>query len=136
MLTTTAGWMGEVEVVEVEFDAQAVSYEALLEHAIAGDCAIRVFTRSGEQQDLAWEFIGSRALRSDAPIRVVEDQKYYLGRTPMKYLPMTETQATRINANVKDAQRWLSPRQLRQLQDLKRNPQQRPVLIDVPLGSR
>ena len=136
MLTTTAGWMGEVEVVEVEFDPLAVSYEALLERAIAGDCAINIFTRSDEHQVLAAQSIGERAIRSEDAIRVVEDQKYYLGRTPLKYLPMTETQATRINANVKDAQRWLSPRQVRQLQDIKRNPRSRPVLIDVPLAPR
>ena len=128
--------MGEVEVVEVEFDPLAVSYETLLERAIAGDCAINIFTRSDAHQALAKQAVGERAIRSEDTIRVVEDQKYYLGRTPLKYLPMTETQATRINANVKDAERWLSPRQVRQLQDLKRNPGQRPVLIDVPLVPR
>lgn len=128
--------MGKVEVVEVEFDPLAVSYETLLERAIAGDCAINIFTRTAAHQTLAEQAVGERAIRNDDAIRVVEDQKYYLGRTPLKYLPMTETQATRINANVKDAERWLSPRQVRQLQDIKRNPGQRPVLIDVPLAPR
>ena len=133
MLATTAGWVGEVEVVEVEFDPRAVSYEMLLAHAIDRDCAVRVFTRSDEHQALASAAVAERAVRTEDPIRVVEDQKYYLSRTPLRYVPMTATQATRINADVKDAERWLSPRQwaLRNAANLDRRG--RPVLIDVPL---
>ena len=135
MLSTTAGWIGEVEVVEVVFDPRTVAYETLLAHAIDNECAIRVFTRSDNHYEIAMQEIGERAVRSDQPIRIVEDQQYYLGRTELRYVPMTRTQATRVNADVSDAERWLSPRQLELLRDAKRNPDpNRPVVMGLPLA--
>lgn len=135
VVATTAGWIGEVEVVEVEFDPRAVAYETLLAHAMDNECAIRVFARDDHHFELALQGVGDRAVRSDEPIRVVEDQKYYLGRSELRYVPMTATQATRINADVGDAERWLSPRQIELLRDAKRNPDpNRPVVMGLPIA--
>ena len=134
VLSTTAGWIGEVEVAEVEFDPRTVAFESLLEHAIARDCAIRVFARDDHHFELALQEVGDRAVRTDEPIRIVEDQQYYLGRTELRYVPMTRAQAARVNADVRDAERWLSPRQIALLRDAKRNPDpNRPVVMGLPV---
>ena len=49
------------------------------------------------------------------------DQKYYLRQTPLIHLPLTEYQATKINAALKNKQpyeSWLSGRQLGLLNDI------------------
>ncbi len=77
MISTRSGWIGGEEVVEVGFDPQVIPFDALCEFAERRDCA-RAF---------------------DAAIRP-EDPKYYLSRTPLRFLPMTELQAMRINARI------------------------------------
>jgi len=113
VLSTTAGWIGKVEVVEIEFDPRRTTYADLLAHAVDRDCALRVFPRTDAQLELARAKVGDAAERSDARIRLVEDQKYYLGRTALRYVPMTRVQAMRINADVQKAADYLSPRQQR-----------------------
>jgi hypothetical protein len=113
VLSTTAGWIGKVEVVEVEFDPRRVAYADLLAHAVDRDCALRVFPRSDAQLELARAKVGDAAERTDAKLRLVEDQKYYLGRTALRFVPMTRVQATRISADLENAANYLSPRQQR-----------------------
>lgn len=113
VLSTTAGWIGKVEVVEVTYDPRRVSYADLLAHAVDRDCALRVFPRSDDQLELARAKVGDAAEFNQAAVRRVEDQKYYLAQTALRYVPMTQTQATRINADLDNAADYLSPRQRR-----------------------
>lgn len=102
------------EVVEVSFDPERISFEELLRHAEDNECASKVIARTDEQLDLAVSVVGERASRSDEPIAVDKDVKYYLSKSPLAALPMTELQAARVNASLKagDWKQWLSPRQL------------------------
>ena len=112
---TRPGFLLGREVVEVDFDPKRVSYAELLEVAIRRDCATIVATRTDQQQELAAAQVGKRAIRSDAPIRPDHEPKFYLQRTPLDGVPMTELQKMRVNATLKGNWRqWLSPRQLEQ----------------------
>lgn len=122
VVSTHPGWIGRVEVVEIEYDPTVVSYARLLAHAQKRDCAIKVFTRTDAQQKAAAAVIGERAVRSDQRLRGVKDNKYYASRSALKYLPMTRAQAARVNAKVGDARKWLSPRQLELLARMEKKP--------------
>jgi len=113
VLSTSAGWVGEVEVVEVEFDPARLSYAQLLKEAVQRECALRAFPRDDTQLAIARASVGDAAERSDAEIRRVSDQKYYLAQTPLRFVPMTRVQATRINADIDHAADYLSARQRR-----------------------
>ena len=101
-------------MVEVDFDSRVVSFEALLDHARDRECAGRVFTRTDRHQAVAERAIGDAAVRSDEPIRLDDEPKYYLLQSAYADLPVTELQRARVNASLDgDWRRWLSPRQLK-----------------------
>lgn len=113
VITTTAGWIGSVEVVEVEFDPNRTTYADLLAHAVNRKCALRVFPRNTAQLRIARAKVGQAAERSDARTQRASDQKYYLAQSALRFVPMTRVQATRINADMQHAADYLSPRQRR-----------------------
>ena len=94
---TGSGWLDGGEVVEVKFDPEVVSYEELLGEAQRRDCANVVFPRSDAQEAVAMALAGERATRSEEPVRLDDDTKYYLQQTSLRYLPMTSLQAARAN---------------------------------------
>lgn len=121
VIQTRPGFVGGMEVVELEFDPRVLSYGKLVATAGALDCATRVFARSEAQVAEARKFADSRTLpaqaivRSDEELRVDRHVKYYLSRTPLRFVPMTETQAARVNAALArraDPASLLSPRQV------------------------
>ncbi|MCZ6816368.1 MAG: VPGUxxT family thioredoxin-like (seleno)protein, type 2 [Planctomycetota bacterium] len=115
---TLPGFLDKMEVVEVEFDPRVVDYRTLVRRARSVQCASRVFTRSDDQQKTAAEMVGRLAVRSDDAIRPDKEPKYYLSKSPMRFVPMTGLQACRVNAAVGakgDARSFLSPRQVQLL---------------------
>ncbi|MEM8884964.1 MAG: thioredoxin family (seleno)protein, partial [Planctomycetota bacterium] len=83
---------------------------------------------------IAKGIVGERARRSDKSVRGVKDNKYQLSRTHYRYVPLTPIQATRINANVRDGARWLSPRQKAYLDLVRADPKAGwPDLLGVEL---
>jgi len=121
---TRPGVLDGDEVVEVRFDPEVISYRSLLDRAASHECANRVFTRSDAQQAIASKKLGKRAVRSDEPIRPDKQPKYHLSGTPLRFVPMTELQATRINARIGhgDFEEILSPSQLDLLRRIRANP--------------
>lgn len=116
VVSTRAVSKGGQEAVEVVFDDQALPYGALLEHAASAQCATTVFARDENQLAAARKQVGARAVRDDRPAHDAssDDQKYYLNHSPLRFVPLTPMQATRVNAALHehgDALRWLSPRQ-------------------------
>lgn len=124
VLRTLPGFVGKREVVEVEFDPSIVDYAALVEKARGAKCASRVFTRSDRQQKVARKLVGDEAERTDEATRPDKQPKYYLSRTPMRFVPMTPMQACRVNSAIgagKDAKPLLSPRQAALFETVKVN---------------
>jgi hypothetical protein len=114
VIETRPGMLDGGEVVEVSFDPKRLSFEELLTHAEENNCASKVITRTDGQLEIARAKIGARASRSDETIDVDQNVKYYLSKSALSVLPMTELQAARVNATLEPGtwRRWLSPRQL------------------------
>jgi len=110
VVKTRQGWIGGREVVEVWYDPAVLHYAELLAHADENECARWVWTRSDAQQRVAVARVGSRAERLSGPIRLDAQQKYYLLKSPLAKLPLSEAQACRVNAALRgNWQRYLSP---------------------------
>ena len=123
-MATRPGWLEKLEVVEVHFDPIAVSYESLVKQASEAKCALRVFTRDDAQQEAASAIVKDRAVRSDGEVRT-DDDKFYLSRTPLKHVPMTPMQASRLNARVgehEDPTPLLAPVQRTLLEKIRAQP--------------
>ena len=140
VIETRSGFLDGGEIVEVTFDPRRLTFSELLQHASDNECDSKVFTRTGKQQAVATKAIGQRSIRSDKPIRVDKDPKYYLGKTALAFLPMTELQANRVNATINggDWSQWLSPRQIKQVATIEKRLQktklpQPPVAIGVDI---
>lgn len=119
---TRAGWADGMEIVQVDFDPGVIAFEELLGTATGLQCASAVFAHS-EQQLAAAEAAGVavRLIDRAAGQRDAEppDQRYYLRNSQARLLPLTETQAVRINGLLGtggDFRALLSPHQLEQLQ--------------------
>jgi hypothetical protein len=102
VLSTRAAWLGEHEVVEVRFHPIVLSFEALLAAAIERSCDQRVFATSDAQLVTARAKVGERALRFDPTAQKLRDVEsterlYYLGRSPLCYVPLTPKQARQVN---------------------------------------
>ncbi len=95
VVATRTGFLDGEESVELSFDPRVISYPELVKRAAALKCA---------------------TVRSDETARAARrsDQEFYLGRSTLRFLPLTPLQATRVNASLGsgvDPARWLSPRQ-------------------------
>lgn len=116
VVSTRAAWVGEREVVELEFRPSVLSFAALLDAAIERSCDQRVFATTDAQLDVARERVGGRAERLEGAPRAAKasDQLYYLGRSHLRFVPLTPAQARQVNAALgamADPRPFLSPRQ-------------------------
>jgi hypothetical protein len=121
VLSTRAGWRDNLEVVQLTYVPEFVDYESLVTAAQSFNCASQVFAHTDDQLNIANKLVGNRAVKASSPYRDAKpsDQKYYLAQSIYRHLPLTEIQATKINALVKQnktADSLLSPRQLALLQ--------------------
>ncbi len=124
-ITTKPGFVDGVEVVHVQYDPKVIKYEKLLSSARSMKCASRVFTHNKKQQSIASRVVGSDAVPLNSTIRPDKTPKYFLANSPYKHLPMTETQAARVNSALgdkSDPNRFLSPRQVSLFGVIKNNP--------------
>ena len=118
-MKTRQGWVDKNEVVEVWYDPKVLAYEELLAFADDNECARQVWTRTAAQLAVATKRLGERARSLQAAVRLDPEQKYYLLQTPLKALPMSEAQASRVNASLKgDWKQYLSPLQRQQAEKL------------------
>jgi hypothetical protein len=116
VLATRIGMLNGAEVVEVEFDPTVIDYRQLLDKAVSLECAHRVFTRTDRQQEIARQAVGDKVVRTDNAIDANTQQQYHLSLQPAyHYLPLTQLQATQVNAVLaegKSPDRFLSPGQI------------------------
>jgi len=103
VLQTRAGFQQGHEVVQVTYDPGQLSEKALDRVAQSGSCSTVV----------------GGSFRDD------REPKYYLTHSEYRFIPMSELQASRVNSLLgsgKDPREWLSPQQLRWLQDIQAHP--------------
>ncbi|MGI9014346.1 MAG: VPGUxxT family thioredoxin-like (seleno)protein, type 2 [Phycisphaerales bacterium] len=118
VLATRAAWQDGLEVVEVTFDVETLSFTELAKHGQEVQCASRIFAQDDEQDEAARQLAGDAVVRSGSAsaMRPAQDsdQKYHLKRTALRYLPLTPMQAARVNAALlsrADVKQYLSPHQ-------------------------
>lgn len=122
--TTRSAWRGDLEVVQLLYSPETIDYKTLLEKAQSFECASKVFAHTDDQFRIANALVPDRAARATGNTRDAKssDQLYYLKQTPLRHLPLTSLQATKINALVKQRQPVdpiLSPRQLQLLKQIR-----------------
>ena len=143
MLATESLWFERVEGVRVTYDRGRVAFTDLLEVAAAKKCDLFVWTTTDAQLTAARRAVGDRAqpyadIAAARAERPDKEQQYYLFKSPLRYVPLTRPQATRVNAALgrghKGWERLLSPRQRAALQQVRAAPERRwPVAQGVPL---
>ncbi len=114
VVSTEAGWLDGKEVVELVYDPARVDYAKLVTEARGVKCCSKVYARTDAQLEAANGVID--ASRTDEAIKLAKDsdRKYYLTKSPLRYLPMTPAQATKVNAALAAKAPYttfLSPRQ-------------------------
>ncbi len=117
VVTTRAGWLEGLEVVEVTFNPAELTYERLLTQAVEVECADRIFAHDDSSLAIARRVAGDRAVKRSAPARQAKasDQKYTLRNINLWYVPLTPMQATKVNAAIRLRESpyvWLSPNQI------------------------
>ena len=123
VMSTTAGWAGGLEVVQLTYDPKKVDYSKLVKTAQSFECATKVFTHTAAQQKTAKALVGSRAVEFPGNARKAKlsDQKYQLRSIAnVRSLPLTTFQSTKVNSFIRSSERQkamkvLSPRQVKML---------------------
>lgn len=144
MLATESLWFGKKEGVRVTYDRDRASFDALLGVAGAKKCDLFVWTTTDAQLAAARKLVGDRAqpyakMKAQQAPRRDKEQQYYLYKSPLRFVPMTTAQTTRVNASMRArGQGWrayLSPRQLQWLAQVQAGPKKQwPVAQGVPFG--
>ncbi|MEE9372428.1 MAG: VPGUxxT family thioredoxin-like (seleno)protein, type 2 [Saprospiraceae bacterium] len=107
VIATEAGYMHGKEVVKVSFDESQTDISKIAHKASKKNCGDQVFTNVNVNGKIPSKKIGK--YRKDG------QDKYYLLHSPLKYLPMTEYQKSKVNSALgsnDDSKKYLSPRQL------------------------
>lgn len=135
MIATRAGWLEGHEVSEVWFDPAVLPFGKLFEIATQKGCARQVWVTIDPQAEAA-----PAAKRLDAEPRPDKEPKYYLLQTPWRHVPMTDRQATVINALLRPGgpgvtdDTPLSPRQRALFAAVQARPDAGwPIAIDAPI---
>ena len=133
---TEAGFMHNREVVHVSYDPEKISFDHLMKAGLASQCADQLFTDDQDQAQKAKINLGPDKVKKSASFRLDREPKYYLSKTPYRYIPMSPIQATKANALIgmgRDPKNLFSPSQLFLLQKLERiNAKNRKNLIHDP----
>lgn len=115
VLSTEPGFIGGNEIVKVSYDANKVSQAQLQTHAAKANCT---------------PMAAKEGYRTD------KDVQYYLKKSVYQYLPLSQIQRTKVNsalANGRDPKEYLSPQQLKWLEQVKAKTGKHPVLYDQPI---
>ena len=126
VVATRSGYMNRREVVEVRYNPSVISYKSLLQEAKSIKCANEVFVLNRKQYETARSVLGDERIEWASTFRPDREIKYYMSKSPYRFLPMTPLQAVLINRAVyegKDPDIYLSARQLSMLTHIEMNPE-------------
>lgn len=141
---TQAGAIDRHKIVKVHYDTSRLGYCSLIRYALQKHVVDMIYFDSNEQKQAAQVEI-ARVQRDDCKLfpfaRTMQldyDPKPALRRTPLRYVPLTNLQATRANRVVSQgafdqAMHLLSPQQGLILMQAMRNPKALHEVVDVPI---
>lgn len=137
VVETRPGFLNGQEVVEVSYDPETLPLTFLIEHGLDNNQAGRIYARDRAALEAARRLVGDRArVPTDGSFRYSRsDDKYHLGRTLWRHVPMTPRQASRANAALARGESpsgFFSPRQQRIFSAISADPSKSwPELIGV-----
>jgi len=125
IVATEPGFMHGREVVQVTYNPTVTDYSSIVKQSRSVSCADEAFVHDSEQAKQAARILGEDKVREKGNFRFDKDRKYYLSKTPYRFVPMTALQAIRANkliAERKSLDGILSPRQLALAEKIKQQP--------------
>lgn len=121
VIATRTGWIDRTSAVEVTFDSKRLSYGCLVRFALKQSICTVIYFCNNEERIAAQVEVervnGSTRFQSYmGMIQPDCDPKHALRMTPLRFVPLTDLQATRVNRLVhigkfNEATHLLSPRQ-------------------------
>ncbi|MCB0549525.1 MAG: thioredoxin family protein [Phaeodactylibacter sp.] len=126
VIATEAGFMDGREVVQVAYNPKTVSFKEIVEAGQQARCADRVYAHNDAQKAEAIAMLGQGKAGARSSFRPGHEPKYYLSRTPYRFVPMFPLQAARANALIgqgKSPEGVLSPRQAELAKQMKAHPE-------------
>ncbi|HRI01221.1 MAG TPA: VPGUxxT family thioredoxin-like (seleno)protein, type 2 [Saprospiraceae bacterium] len=109
VVSTQAGFMGGSEVVQIHYNPKKTTADEIVARGSQQNCADRVFLQ--KHQNIQAKITSKEISTFKADHQI----KYYLQQSTLRFVPMTEIQAARVNsalAQGKSAEHFLSPNQL------------------------
>lgn len=126
VIATMPGFLRNKEVVDVWFDPGRIAFSTLVSRARRMQCAGTVFARSASQEKSGKSMEGLPLVRAADETRPDREPKYLMSKTLYRFVPMTATQAARVNSTIReggDPNALLSPGQLRLFSSVKAHPE-------------
>ncbi len=102
--STTAGFMDGKEVVQVVYNPLEISYLTLMQSAAEVRCGDEVYTNDPVEVRQAKITLGKSKVHPQKTFKPDKTPKYYLSKTPYKYVQMTALQACRANSMIAKGQ--------------------------------
>ena len=130
---TEAGYMDGKEVVKVRYAPDLISYESLLERSEKVQCASGAYSNDHSERKIAAEKLGNTNAQNTKMYRKDKEDKYYLSKSDLQYIPLTDLQKSRTNSMI--AERLnpvdiLSPRQIKFLSNIDNRPKKSMIGIE------
>ena len=119
VVSTEAGYMDGREVVKVRYNDKTIDAKSIIKKAASKNCADAVYINEGSKKQFAFKDIPVRDYKS---YRSDKETKYYLYKSPLKQIPMTELQALKVNRALATGgapEDYLSPRQIEMANQLR-----------------
>ncbi len=126
VVATRSGTVAGYETVEVIFDTTHTDYKTLLLKALSLKCADRVFTLNKQQNKTASDVLPADKISDLDYFTPDSEIKYYLMKSPYRFLPLSPRQQILINRSLyddNDPQYYLSPRQIQLLDFVEDHPE-------------
>lgn len=112
---TEAGFMDGREVVKVTYSPFFIDYQTLIDEASKAQCASGSYSDDQSEREASRKVLGNGKQHKTKAYKKAHDDKYYLNRSNLKNLDLTDLQKSRINSMLGqglDPSGLLSPRQI------------------------
>ena len=124
VIATRSGFIQGREIVEVTYNHQVLTYAELLKEARRYDCTDRVYPVDAGQRKTALQLLENSRVKELKEFREDSTLKYYLSKSPYRFVPLTLYQQVLVNRALHDGEnprQYLSPQQIDFFHHVNRN---------------